>query len=118
MRSAQFAVQKAAKATEPDQITARQAAIAKFQQQLLVRVYVPLSCLSSQAQTHHTTNTNGSDKQDADVIIDERYAAGVLTLEQALAAYGLKETDAAYASIATKRWYRQDKTGSASGACV
>lgn len=40
MRAAQFPVQKAAKATEPEQIEARQAAIAKFQQQLLVRVCV------------------------------------------------------------------------------
>lgn len=50
------------------------------------------------------------------MIIDERYAAGVLTLEQALAAYGLKETDTAYKAIAAKKWFREDKTGSASGA--
>lgn len=52
------------------------------------------------------------------MIIDERYAAGVLTLEQALAAYGLTETDTAYKAIAGKKWFRQDKTGSASGASV
>ena len=62
--------------------------------------------------THHPLH------QDADVIIDERYSAGVLTLEQALAAYGLTETDTAYKAIAGKKWFRQDKTGSASGASV
>ena len=50
------------------------------------------------------------------MIIDERYAAGVLTLQQALAAYGLTETDTAYKAIAGKKWFRQDRTGSASGA--
>ncbi len=52
-----------------------------------------------------------------DVIIDERYVAGALTLEQALAAYGLSSADAAtYPFIAKEKWFRQDKTGSASGA--
>lgn len=54
--------------------------------------------------------------QDADIIIDERYASGVLTIEQALTAWGLKETDTDYKAIAGKKWYREDKTGSASGA--
>lgn len=50
-----------------------------------------------------------------DIVIDERYEPGALTLEQALAAYGLKPTDKAYPFIAKAKWFREDKSGSAAG---
>ena len=53
--------------------------------------------------------------KDVDVVIDERYSATVLNRDQALAAFGLTADDKAYPFIAKGKWFRQDKTGSASG---
>ncbi|GAB5036027.1 periplasmic binding protein [Nannochloropsis oceanica] len=53
--------------------------------------------------------------KDTDILIDERYSSTTLTRDEALAAYGLTSADVEFPFIKNGKFFRQDKTGSASG---